>query len=66
MRERIKVGSFWRNKDDGMGHVIKGIEWRKGMFGGGLDIVTTLTEAGNEYTHSLSSLEKYYEEVDDV
>lgn len=62
----VKVGSFWKSKSTGEGHVVKEINNQSGIMGQEFAVVKTLSESGATYTHTVGSLEKYYEEVDDV
>jgi hypothetical protein len=62
----ITVGSLWKSRETGEGHVVKSLGTTTGIMNTEFDIVQTLSESGRYYTHTKNSLVKYYDEVDDV
>ena len=63
----IELGSMWKNKDTGEGHIVRELlPPQQGIFGQAFSIVKTVSESGAPYTHTVDSLRKYYDEVYDV
>lgn len=59
----VNVNSEWVNIANGEKHTVTAVISQAGIFGKVFTTVHTVTNTGVEYTHTVESLNKYYNEV---